>query len=106
ATAWASSRVLGPAAAPVKLTVYEDFQCPFCRQFEAQSRDFLRSDAAEGKVQVTYQPINFLTQDDYSARALSAWAAILDKGTAKQALAFHDKLFDDQPGEQSSDKPD
>ncbi|MCW2759352.1 MAG: oxidoreductase [Nocardioidaceae bacterium] len=104
-TASGNTLVLGKADAPVKVTVFEDFQCPFCKQFEAQSRDFLRTDAAEGKVQVTYTPINFLTNDDYSARALSAWAAVLEKGTPKQALSFHDKLFDSQPYEQSSDKP-
>ena len=29
----------GPSSAPVKVTVYEDFLCPFCGQFEAASRD-------------------------------------------------------------------
>jgi protein-disulfide isomerase len=98
--------VVGPASAPLKVTVYEDFQCPFCREFESGSRDFLHTDAAQGKVQVTYQPFNLLTADDYSARALSAWAAVLQKGTPKQALAMHDVLYENQPYENASSKPD
>ncbi|GGF57797.1 hypothetical protein GCM10011519_34620 [Marmoricola endophyticus] len=101
-----TSLVVGPDSAKTKVTIYEDFQCPYCRQFESQSRDFLREAASDGKAQITYKPFNLLTQDDYSARALSAFATVLDDGTAKQALAFHDKLFDEQPYENASDKPD
>lgn len=98
--------VVGPDSAALKVTVYEDFQCPYCREFEAGSRDFLRTDAAQGKVQVTYRPFNLLTSDDYSARALSAWASVLKNGTPKQALAMHDVLFENQPGENAASKPD
>lgn len=106
ATVDGDSLVVGPSSAKTKVTVYEDFQCPYCRQFESQSRDFLREAAADGTAQVTYKPFNLLTQDDYSARALSAFATVLTKGTPAQALAFHDQLFDNQPYEAASDKPD
>src|ERR1700712_4025586 len=46
--------------AKVKVVVYEDFLCPFCRQFETASRDFLRTDAADGKVLVEYRPFQLL----------------------------------------------
>ena len=46
------SLVVGAAAAPVKVVVYEDFLCPFCRQLETSTRDFLHQDAAKGRVQV------------------------------------------------------
>lgn len=101
-----TSLVVGPSSAATKVTVYEDFQCPYCRQFENSSRDFLREAADSGKAQITYKPFNLLTQDDYSARALSAWSTVLQKGTPAQALRFHDKLFDEQPYENASDKPD
>ncbi|MBO9523247.1 MAG: thioredoxin domain-containing protein [Nocardioidaceae bacterium] len=95
--------VVGEASAPVKLTVYEDFLCPFCRQLESETRDFLRESAASGKVQVTYQPINLLQQYEYSARALNVWAAVLENGTPKQALALHDLLYEHQPYETDSE---
>lgn len=100
------SLVVGPDSAKTKVTIYEDFQCPYCRQFENSSRDFLREAATDGKAQVTYKPFNLLTQDDYSARALSAWATVLTDGTPAQALAYHDELFDNQPYENASSKPD
>lgn len=92
------------ANAPTKVIIYEDFLCPYCKQFESQSRDFLRTDAAQGKVLVTYRPFHLL-QDNYSTLALNAWSQVLDKGTAKQALAFHDALYDNQPYEQDANKP-
>jgi protein-disulfide isomerase len=91
--------------AKTKVVVYEDFLCPFCREFETTSRDFLRADAAEGKVLVEYRPFQLL-QDDYSKRALNAWGAVLQKGTPAQALEFHDLLYDNQPYENAANKPD
>ena len=61
--------------------------------------------ADKGTVQVEYRPFHLL-QDDYSTRALSAWAAVLEQGTPKQALSFHDLLYDNQPYEAAPDKPD
>ena len=65
------SLVVGAATAPVKVVVYEDFLCPFCRQLETSTRDFLHQDAAKGRVQVEYRPFQLLP-DDYSRRALDA----------------------------------
>ncbi|MGI9157612.1 MAG: DsbA family protein [Marmoricola sp.] len=91
--------------AKYRVVVYEDFLCPYCRQFEQATRDFLRQDAAEGKVLVEYRPFHLL-QDPYSTRALNAWSAVLQKGTPAQALKFHDLLYDNQPYENASTKPD
>lgn len=105
ASASGQSLVVGSnAKAKYKLVVYEDFLCPYCRQFETSSRDFLRAAAAKGTVQIEYRPFHLL-QDDYSTRALSAWAAVLQGGTPKQALRLHDLLYDNQPYEQATDKP-
>jgi protein-disulfide isomerase len=92
-------------AAKVKAVVYEDFLCPYCRELELATRDFLRADAAKGKALVEYRPFQLLP-DQYSTLALTAWGAVLQKGTAQQALAFHDILFDKQPNESAPDKPD
>jgi hypothetical protein len=86
------------------VVVYEDFLCPFCRQLETSTRDFLHQDAAKGSVQVEYRPFQLLP-DDYSRRALDAWATVLQKGTPAQALRFHDLLYDEQPYEQAAHKP-
>ena len=93
------------ADAKVKVVVYEDFLCPYCREFESATRKFIRQDAEDGKVLVEYRPFHLL-QDPYSTLALTAWGAVLQNGTAKQALAFHDLLYDKQPYENDADKPD
>ncbi len=90
--------------AGVKVVVYEDFLCPYCREFESASRGLLRTGVAEGKVLVEYRPFQLLP-DPYSAAALTAWGAVLQKGTPAEALAFHDLLYDNQPYEAAADKP-
>ena len=94
---------IGKKSAPVKVVIYEDYQCPFCRAFEMGSRDFLHADAAAGKVYVEYRPIAFL--NDYSVRSLNAFAAVLDDAGPDAALKFHDLLFDNQPSEQGPFPP-
>lgn len=90
--------------AKVKVVVYEDFLCPYCRELESSTRSFLRKDAAEGKVLVEYRPFRLL-QDPYSEAALTAWGAVLKQGTPQQALKLHDLLYENQPYEAATDKP-
>ena len=95
---------LGKPDAPVKVVVYEDFLCPFCRELEVSTRDFLKENADKGRVYVEYQPINLLRQYAYSGKALNAWAAVLKEGTPAEALKLHSILFDNQPYEQNADQ--
>jgi len=97
-----ASLVVGKDSAPVKVVVYEDFLCPFCRELETSTRDFLAENADKGKVQVTYQPIHLLQQYPYSGKALNAWAAVLKHASPAAALELHNILYDNQPYEQSS----
>jgi len=87
--------VMGAPKASTTVVVFEDYGSRASREFEIASRDFLRVEAAKGKVRVEYHP--FALSDGYSRDALEAWGAVLDGGTAGQALAFHDLLFDRQP---------
>jgi protein-disulfide isomerase len=96
--------VVGKAAAPVTVTVYEDFQCPICRDFEQQSGATLRSYVDQGTVRLVYRPIAFLDRASttrYSTRSLSAAGCVL---TARPSAfpAFHDLLFANQPAEGSA----
>ncbi|MET0837607.1 MAG: thioredoxin domain-containing protein [Marmoricola sp.] len=96
--------VLGTSPDAPKVVVYEDFLCPYCREFEAASRDTLRDAARRGDAVVEYRPFRLLP-DDYSLTALTAWAAVLEGGTGAQALEFHNLLFENQPYEAATDKP-
>jgi protein-disulfide isomerase len=101
AAAGDGSVIVGKASAPVKVVVYEDFQCPYCRELEDQTRNFLRENAAAGKVQVEYHPIDLL-QAVYGERGMNAFAAVLAHSTPSAALKLHDLLYENQPYEQSS----
>ena len=97
--------VIGKASAPTKVVVYEDFLCPYCREFEEASRDFLHAAAEQGKVEVEYRPFHLLPEQ-YSLDALNAFSAVLTKSSPSVALRFHDLLYDKQPYEQASSFPD
>lgn len=92
-----SSVVVGRGAAPVKVTIYEDFGSADSAALEAATRDYLRENAAGGKVQVTYQPIVETVGMTYPQQTLNAWSAVLDHGTPSQALKLYDLFFEDQP---------
>ena len=96
--------VIGTNPKAPKVVVYEDFLCPYCREFESASRATLRDAAEKGTAVVEYRPFHLL-QDDYSTEALTAWSAVLQKGTPEQALKFHDLLYENQPYESDTDKP-
>ena len=95
----------GEATAPVRISVYEDFMCPFCGQFEAESRETLATYVEQGDVRVEYHLISFLDSasngTDYSTRAMNALGVVLDDAGPEVAKKFHDLLFDNQPEEGS-----
>ena len=97
---------VGDSGAPVKVTVYEDFLCPVCREFEAGSRAMLTKYVDRGDVQVRNHMVAFLTDSSsppgYSARAANALGVVLDTSGPGVAKKFHDLLYANQPPEGSS----
>ena len=96
---------MGDTTAPVTVTVYEDFMCPYCGLFEDASRDVLKEYATAGDVQVRYHVVSFLdgqSSTDYSTRAANALAVVLDQAGPEVAVKFHDSLFENQPSEGGS----
>ncbi|GAA3637291.1 hypothetical protein GCM10022223_65160 [Kineosporia mesophila] len=99
-----NSIVQGKDTAPVKVVIYEDFQCPYCAQFEAANREQLVQMAKDGDVQVQYRPIAFLDRastTNYSTRSLNAVAAVVNS-SPDAFLEFHNLLFENQPEEGSA----
>ena len=93
---------MGPVDAPVEVTVYEDFMCPYCGLFESVSRDALKEYAASGDVKVRYHVVSFLddqSSSEYSTRAANALAVVLDQAGPEVAVKFHDQLYANQPEE-------
>ena len=90
----------GRANAPVKVVVYEDFLCPFCRNFETSSTPVLTDYVDNGDVEVQYRALNFLARaGEYSGIAANAYAVVLDAEGPDVAKEFHDLLFATQPSE-------
>ena len=99
-----------PAAAPVKVIAYEDFQCPACLNFEQQSGAFLADAVAKGDITVEYRPLAFLDRSSngnrYSSRSGSAAMCVLDKSGVKAFKKMHDVLYANQPEEGTNGRPD
>ncbi|MFT4041655.1 MAG: thioredoxin domain-containing protein [Gordonia sp. (in: high G+C Gram-positive bacteria)] len=94
---------------PVVVTLVEDFQCPVCRQFEAQYGDAIAQIRANPKVAVDYTPIAFLDKmstTNYSSRAANASACVAEStaagGDFTTWLKLHDALYAQQPAEGSA----
>ncbi|HEX8498550.1 MAG TPA: thioredoxin domain-containing protein, partial [Actinomycetales bacterium] len=102
--AQSQSFVVGKATAPVTVTVYEDFQCPACRDFESLSGATLAGFVADGTVKVEYRPVAILdrfSSTEYSSRALNAAGCVI-AAAPQQFTRFHSLLFANQPAESSA----
>jgi protein-disulfide isomerase len=96
---------VGRSSAPVTVTLYEDFICPFCGEFEAATRTKLQQAIDDGKVKVRYHMLDYLPQsstNNYSLRAANAAAVVLNSAGPDAAKKFHDLLYENQPKEGSS----
>lgn len=94
--------VLGDSDAPTRVTVYEDFQCPICAQFEEMTGQQVEQGLEEGTIQLELRMVAFLdsqSSNDYSSRAMNASLAVLDTAGPEAFKEFHDLLFANQPTE-------
>ncbi len=84
---------------PVRVDVFIDFMCPFCRRFELSSGPTLASLVADGQVSLVYHPMNFLDEastTNYSTRAAAASGCAADQG---RFVEYAHALFVSQPPE-------
>lgn len=91
---------VGKASAPSKLTVYEDFRCPACGQFENQYRGTVQGLEKAGKLKAEYHLVTLIDGNmggDGSQKAANAAACARDEGKFTE---YHDVLFQNQPAEQ------
>ncbi|TDC82730.1 thioredoxin domain-containing protein [Actinomadura sp. 7K507] len=84
------------------LEVFEDFQCPVCKQFEESTGKSILELAEQGKVKVVYRPFHLFgqQQDPIKVNSFrSAQAALCVP--ADKWISYHDALFRFQPAEGS-----
>jgi protein-disulfide isomerase len=90
------------ATKPVVVDLYEDLQCPICRQFEATDGSTLAQLVASGSVVLHYHPMAFLdssANDNFSTRALNAAAVVLNTAGTQAFQKFHDLIYTNQTPE-------
>lgn len=90
------------------LSLYEDFQCPHCREFEKTYGSTITKLVDSGAVATDYYMVAILNSPinkNYSTRAANAAYCVADEN--KDAfLRFHGALFAQQPDEGSGAAPD
>jgi protein-disulfide isomerase len=86
----------GLAGVP-KIDIYEDFQCPFCKQFESANLKYIESLITEKKAEVTYHLLSFVGPESVVAANAAACAA-----DENQFLSFHGTMYANQPSSENS----
>jgi predicted DsbA family dithiol-disulfide isomerase len=78
---------LGPENAPVTLTVFSDFQCPFCSKVQPELEKLLENNPTNLKITFMHMPLNM---HEYAQPAAHAAIAAQNQGKFWQ---MHDALF-------------
>jgi Thioredoxin len=86
--------LVGSEQAGRRLVLFEDPQCPYCRQFEEVSGDLLRREVAAGAIAIEYRMRSFLGVE--SVRADNALALAAEVGRFDQ---LRQEVFAAQPAE-------
>jgi protein-disulfide isomerase len=94
--------VVGDADASPEIVIYEDFQCPICRDLESVIGEPLQTAIDGGNAQVEFRVVSFLdpqSENEFSSRAANAAAAVHDAAGPDAFKQFHDLVFANQPEE-------
>ncbi|GAB3527736.1 DsbA family protein [Arthrobacter monumenti] len=86
---------------PVNVVLFEDFQCPICKQFEETFGGQLQELQNEGDITVEYRIISILdraTTTNYASRAANAAKCVADE-SPENYTAYSNALFENQPPE-------
>jgi hypothetical protein len=86
--------VVGSEGAPHRLVLFEDPQCPYCRQFEEAAGAFLQREVAAATVSIEYRMRCFLGIE--SVRADNALALAAEVGRFDD---LRSQMFAEQPDE-------
>lgn len=92
--------VAGKDDAKVTIDIYEDFLCPFCREFEAGNAAAIESKLADGTLRARYHVVTILNElSDPPGYSLDAANAAVCAADAGGFPAFYASLFRAQPEE-------
>lgn len=105
ATSTSTPTSTAPAADTVTISIYLDYLCPVCGEFEKANNDYIKGLVESGAATVEYHPIAILTNTSlgskYSQRAAAA-AACVANYSPDAYFDFNTAMFDRQPDEQTT----
>ena len=84
---------------PVTVDLWEDFQCPSCKAFEAANGEYLNQQVDDGNITLVIHPLSFLDDNlsnTSSALAANAFGCSAAAGQT-ESLNYHAKLYEVQP---------
>ncbi|MDX3852815.1 DsbA family protein [Streptomyces sp. AK02-01A] len=90
---------VGASDAPSTLTVWEDFRCPACAQFENAFRSTINKLEKAGKLKVEYHLVTIIDNNMGGSGSLNAANAAACAQDAGEFARYHDVLFKNQPPE-------
>ena len=89
----------GAADAPSTLTIWEDFRCPACAQFENAFRDTIHELEAAGAIKSEYHLATLIDGNMGGSGSLRAANAAACAQAAGKFTPYHDVLYMNQPEE-------
>nr|WP_202542439.1 thioredoxin domain-containing protein [Streptomyces sp. SID2563] len=90
---------VGADDAPSTLTIWEDFRCPVCAQFETAFRDTIHEMERDGQIKVDYHLATIIDGNMGGSGSLKAANAAACAQDAGKFSAYHDVLYSNQPAE-------
>ncbi|WP_328909628.1 DsbA family protein [Streptomyces sp. NBC_00234] len=90
---------VGADGAPSTLTIWEDFRCPVCAQFENAFRDTIHELQASGQIKVEYHLATIIDGNLGGSGSLKAANAAGCAQDAGKFPEYHDVLYRNQPAE-------
>jgi protein-disulfide isomerase len=80
-----------------QVDIWEDFQCPICRNFEVINGAYINEVASTGKAKVVFHPMSFI-----GAESVIAANAAACSNTEGKFLQFHKTLYENQSTTENS----
>lgn len=81
---------------PVRVTIFQDFDCVHCAQFETQYGDEIEELVKSGKITLEVRNLTFLdagSPNFYSARTNNVAFAVAEQVSSEQYLEFQKEIF-------------
>ncbi|MFJ6567106.1 thioredoxin domain-containing protein [Streptomyces sp. NPDC091292] len=90
---------VGQDTAKSTLTIWEDFRCPVCKQFEDMYRSTIHELTGSGKLKVEYHFATLIDGNLGGSGSLHGANAAACAQEAGKFTEYHDVLFENQPAE-------